>query len=310
MEPGTPTLDQLRLFLAVVDQGSFGAAARKLNRAISVVSYGVANLEAQLGVQLFEREGTRKPRLTAAGKAVLAEARAVARDVEDLRSTVKGLLQGLEAEVSVAVDVMLPPQRLGRVLRDFQERFPTVALRLYVEALGSVTAMVMEGKAGLGISGPLFGPADQLEVVASGSVPLVPVAAPDHPLAKLHPLPAGAARDHVQLVLTDRSTLTEGRDFAVQSSRTWRLGDLGAKHQLLREGIGWGNMPVPLIETDLLTGTLLHLDLPENPEETYRFFAIHRRDERLGPAACWLRDRFVEQGRAPADPVPLQADRE
>src|SRR6478735_591729 len=58
-EPGTPTFDQLRIFLAIVDEGSFGAAARKLNRAVSVVSYGVANLEAQLGLTLFEREGTR-----------------------------------------------------------------------------------------------------------------------------------------------------------------------------------------------------------------------------------------------------------
>ena len=53
-EPGTPTFDQLRLFLAIVDEGSFGAAARRLNRAVSVVSYGVANLEAQLGLTLFE----------------------------------------------------------------------------------------------------------------------------------------------------------------------------------------------------------------------------------------------------------------
>lgn len=293
MEPGTPTLDQLRLFIEVVDQGSFGAAARKLNRSVSVISYAVANLEAQLGVILFERHGTRRPRLTPAGKAVLAEARAIARDVQDLRATVRGLLQGLEAEVSLAVDVMLPSQQLGSVLRAFQDKFPTVALRLQVEALGAVSQLVTEGTAGLGISGPLAGPVDPLEVVSAGSVTLVPVAAPDHPLAKLQPVLPGAARQHVQLVLTDRSPLTEGQDFAVHSPRTWRLGDLGAKHQLLREGIGWGNMPVPLIEADLLTGTLLRLDLPENPEVSYGFFAISRRDVKLGPAASWLRDRFV-----------------
>jgi len=54
--PGTPTLEQLRIFLAVVDAGSFGAAARRLDRAGSVVSYGISNLEAQLGVDLFERQ--------------------------------------------------------------------------------------------------------------------------------------------------------------------------------------------------------------------------------------------------------------
>lgn len=298
MQPGTPSLDQLRLFIEVADQGSFGAAARKLNRAVSVVSYAISNLEAQLGLQLFERQGTRKPELTAAGKAVLAEARTVARDVQDLRSTVQGLLQGLEAEVSVAVDVMLPPQQLGSVLRAFQDEFPTVALRLHIEALGAVTMMVTELKADLGISGPLIGPTAQLDVISAGSVTLVPVAAPDHPLAKMQPLPPGVAREYVQLVLTDRSPLTEGMDFAVQSARTWRLGDLGSKHQLLREGIGWGNMPLPLIADDLLTGALLRLDLPENPQEAYSLFAISRRDKKLGPATTWLRDRFIAACRA------------
>jgi DNA-binding transcriptional LysR family regulator len=279
--------------MAVVDHGSFGGAARKLNRAVSAVSYGVANLETQLGVRLFERRGTRRPTLTSAGRAVLTEARAIARGMEDLRATVKGLLQGLEPEVCVAVDVMLPPNRLGEALRAFQSEFPTVGLRLYVEALGAVTALVHAGKAIFGISGPLAGPVDELEVISAGSVKLVPVAAPDHPLSKLKPLLPGAAQDHVQLVLSDRSPLTEGLDFAVQSRRTWRLADLGAKHQLLLEGIGWGNMPLPLIETDLTTGKLLRLDLPENPEVTYEFFAVSRREDKLGPAATWLRDRLM-----------------
>ncbi len=61
--PGTPTLDQLRIFLAIVDTGAaLRRAGRQLNRAVSVISYGISNLEAQLGLTLFEREGTRKPR--------------------------------------------------------------------------------------------------------------------------------------------------------------------------------------------------------------------------------------------------------
>ena len=105
-EPGTPTLDQLRVFLTVVDTGSFAAAARKLNRATSVVSYSIANLEAQLGVSLFDRESTRKPQLTDFGRTVLAEARTIYGGVDGLRAKLKGLLQGLEAEVHLALDVM------------------------------------------------------------------------------------------------------------------------------------------------------------------------------------------------------------
>ena len=296
MNPGIPTFDQLHIFLTVIEQGSFAAAARRLNRAVSAISYGIANLETQLGVQLFERQGTRKPRLTAAGKAVLAEASAIAEGMDGLRAKVKGLLDGLEAEVDLAVDVMIPAERLGRVLRAFAAAHPTVALRLHVEALGAVAAMVLGGSAAVGISGPLASGLPGLESRAAGAVTMVPVAAPDHPLGRMAEIPPGAARQHVQLVLTDRSQATEGRDFAVLSPRTWRLADLGAKHALLREGIGWGNMPLPLIEGDLMAGTLVRLAMPEQPGGNYRFSAIWRCDTPPGPAGRWLLDQFVALG--------------
>jgi DNA-binding transcriptional LysR family regulator len=299
--PGIPTFEQLRTFLAVVDTGSFAAAARKLNRAVSVISYGITNLEAQLGVRLFDREGTRKPVLTVEGRAVLAEARAIGDGMDGLRAKVKGLLEGLEAEVNVALDVMLPPARVGTILRNFNREFPTVSLRLHVEALGAVTALVLDETAVIGISGPVAAGAKGVECVSAGSLAMVPVAAPDHPLARMERIPPGAARDHIQLVLTDRSRFTEGRDFAVMSPRTWRLADLGAKHSLLREGVGWGNMPLPLIETDLATGALVRLHMPDHPGGMYRFAGVWRRDLPPGPAASWLLRQFVEHGAADHD---------
>jgi DNA-binding transcriptional LysR family regulator len=294
--PGTPTYDQLRTFLAVVDSGSFAAAGRQLNRAVSVISYGIANMEAQLGVLLFEREGTRKPRLTVAGRAVLAEVRAIGEGFDGLRAKVKGLLDGLEAEVNLALDVMLPPDRVAAVLRAFNAHFPTVSLRLHVEALGAVTALVLDEKAVVGISGPLSLGVQGVECISAGSLTMVPVAAPDHPLARMARIAPGAGREHIQLVLTDRSPLTEGRDFSVMSPRTWRLADLGAKHALLREGIGWGNMPLPMVEADLAAGTLVRLAMPDHPGGIYRFAGIWRRDLPPGPAAAWLLQQFVARG--------------
>src|SRR5471030_1806049 len=95
-EPGTPTLDQLRVFLTVVEVGSFAGAARKLGRATSAISYTIANLEQQLGVKLFDREQTRTPVLTEAGDAILVRAKAVSTSVDDLRAMVKSLNEGLE----------------------------------------------------------------------------------------------------------------------------------------------------------------------------------------------------------------------
>lgn len=300
--PGSPTLDQLRIFLAVVDEGSFNGAARKLNRAVSVISYGIVNLEAQLGVTLFEREGSRKPKLTDAGHAVLSEARTIANDVDGLRAKVRGLLEGLEPEIALAVDVLIPSGRVATILREFQLAFPTVDLRLHVEALGAIAALVSDGTAQLGIGGPVIADDPSFERASAGSVELIPVAAPNHPLAQMKKPASGVARNYIQLVLTDRSPLTEGRDFGVMSSRSWRLADLGAKHALLLEGIGWGNMPREMVQQDLDSGRLVELRLPDHRGGIYGLSALWRRDLQPGPATRWLLDRFVEGDRTALTP--------
>lgn len=283
-----PSLDHLRCFLAVVEEGSFNGAAKKLGRAISVISYAISQLESQLDVRLFDREGSRKPRLTEAGKALLSEAQAVSDEVDALVAKARSLRQGLEAELSFAVDVMVPGQVLAALLSRFQLMFPSVPLRLHVEALGAVAALVLEGKATLAIAGPDILEMSELQHEVIGSVELVPVAAPTHPLARGSRIAPGDARKHLQLVLTDRSSLTTGRDFSVFSPRSWRLGDLGAKHVLLREGVGWGSMPRHLVQADLVNGSLVELHLPERPSLDYALLALWRRDCPPGPAAHWI----------------------
>jgi DNA-binding transcriptional LysR family regulator len=292
---GTPTHDQLRVFLAVVDAGSFAGAARKLSRATSVVSYSISKLEEQLGICLFDRESTRKPQLTKAGLSVLSEARTIAQGINGLRAKVKALHEGVEAEVILVLDMMLPAERVLDAIKAFRSEFPTVALHLRVEALGAVTQLLLDGVATIGISGPPDTPIDGMERVEVGSVYLIPVAAPTHPLAQMTPSSPGASRDHVQIVLTDRSARTQGQDLGVHGMRTWRVTDLASKHMLLKEGIGWGQMPEPMIREDLQAGRLVPLDLPDCRGGPYRLFAIYRTDTPPGPAVSYLISRFESQ---------------
>src|SRR5215813_15188426 len=300
-DPGTPTLDQLRVFLTVVDVGSFAGAARRLGRATSVISYSIANLEAQLGVLLFDRKSTRKPQLTEAGRGVLSEARAITNAINGLRAKVRSLRQDIEAEIHLVLDVMLPAARVVDALKAFRAEFPTVSLRLYVEALGAVTQMVLNRTATVGICGPLDVEVAGLERIGVGSVEWIPVAAPDHPLARAGGNPPGAGRDHIQLVLTDRSQLTDGQDRGVIGTQTWRLADLGSKHMLLREGIGWGYMPEPMVREDVKKGRLVQLDMREYKDGFLRLHAIYRTDTPPGPAGSWLIDRFVAQADAASE---------
>ncbi|RWP65735.1 LysR family transcriptional regulator [Mesorhizobium sp.] len=293
MQPN-PTLDQLQILVTVADTGSFSAAGRKLNRAQSVISYAIANLEAQLGLKLFEREGTREPQLTDVGRATLEDARRMVGVLQRIRSRVDSHKQGLEAEVALSVDATLPSTVLVRVLKAFEAQFPTVMLRLHAGTLGLIPDHVVNGHADLGIGG-LLGEVD-VHLVRIGFMSMVPAAAPSHPLALLpKPVPLEEVREHIQLVVSDQSERTKGRDYGVYAYRTWRLTDMRTKHALMREGLGWGGLPRWLIADDVANGRLVELDLEPYREVRAPLYAMHRADRSPKPAAAWLIDQFKRQ---------------
>lgn len=291
-----PTLDQLQVFLAVADAGSFSAAARALNRAQSVISYTIGNLEAQLDVSLFERNGARQPKLTDAGKAMLADARRIVGDLQVMRARAISMKQGLEAEVSVAISVMVPTEAMVAVLKEFRDTFPSVALRLDVGELGRIMELVMTGRSSIGIGGALMRQDDSLQVERIGHNFLLPVAAATHPLAQIRgPLTLADVREEVQLVVTDASDLTTGRDFNVLSYKTWRVSDIATKHHLIRGGLGWGGLPASVIHEDLLSGRLVHLNLEAYEQGNYSIYAIRKTASPPGPAAAWLIETFRQR---------------
>ncbi len=294
------SLDQLRTFIAAADSGSFSAAGRKLHRAQSVISQSLANLEGQLGLRLFDRTG-RYPVLTSEGRALLNDARIVAASLDQLKARARGIAEGLEPELNVAVNVLFPTAVLTEAVAAFQKTFPHTSLRMSVEGLGGVIEPVLERRCSFGIRGPLLVNHPELQGEPLLGTRYLMVASPRHPLAQHRgPIPSGLLREHVQLVLTDRSRLTEGQDLRVLSSRTWRLSDLGAKHAFLRAALGWGGMPHHVVEQDLAGGELVPLVL-EDAESDARIAmsAVYRTDTPPGPAGRWLIDRLKEQGGAP-----------
>ncbi|WP_119389631.1 LysR family transcriptional regulator [Taklimakanibacter lacteus] len=289
-----PTLDQLEILQTVAETGSFSAAGRKLNRAQSVISYGIANLEAQLGVKLFTRDGTREPQLTDMGKAILEEARRMAGVLQRIRARVEGHARGLESEIAIAIDSVLPAPVLIRALTAFEAQFPTVALHLHVGSLGLITDQVVNQTADLGIGGQL-GEAD-VRLIEIGLVTMVPVAAAGHPLAGVKGvIPAEDLREHTQLVVTDQSARTRGQDFGVLALRIWRMTDMHTKHLMIRGGLGWGRLPRWMVAEDLAQGRLTELMIEPYGTVTNPFFAMHRTDRMPGPAASWLIDQFKSQ---------------
>jgi DNA-binding transcriptional LysR family regulator len=294
------SLDQLRTFIAVADEKSFSAAGRRLGRAQSVVSQTLANLEGQLGVKLFDRS-TRLPVLTNQGRALLADARAVAGDVDVLKARAKNLAGGLEPELSVAVDVMFPSAPLADAVAAFQQEFPSTLLKFEVES-SAVVEPVLDRRCVVGLVGSWsrVPPNITREPLLTVSVPTI--VSPQHPLASYRaPIPATVLAEYIQLIHIDPAHVCPDRGSAIRSTRFWRLSHLGAKLAFLRAGLGYGALPLHVIEADLASGALVEIRLEDAPSDGFviAMSAMYRTDSPPGLAGRWFMERLKQEVAEP-----------
>ncbi len=298
------TLDQLRVLATVVDEGSFSAAARKLERVQSAVSTAMANLEEQLRVPLWDRS-QRRATLTREGQAVLGVARRVLAEVDALRSLAAGMQHGQEPMVSLCVDAIFPIAALVEMCRGFAKQFPTVELRVDVQTMSVVAQRVQDGAATAGVAMSAVTPAT-LERQALTPIRMIPVVAATHPLAKSRGrIGVAALAEHIQIVLAERMAEGGSPDRGVLSPRTWRVHDLETKRAMLRAGLGWGNLPQHMLRADLQKKRLVRIR-PQawaDDEHTVHLAVVYRRDATLGPAHRWVFGELARLCAAEVDAV-------
>ena len=302
------SLDQLRTFIAAADEGSFSAAGRRLRRAQSVVSQTMANLEGQLGVKLFDRSG-RLPALTDQGRALLADARAVAGDVDLLKARAKSFAGGLEPELSVAVDVMFPDGIFTAAVAAFQKQFPATLLRFDIES-SAVIEPVLDGRCAVGVVGSWAQAPPQLSHEPLLTIRVTTVVSPKHPLAtRRGAIPTAVLAEHIQLSHIDPSNIS--RDFAarLQVPRVWRLSHFGAKLAFLRAGFGFGGLPLHMVEADLASGALVQIATEDAPPggHVIAMWAVYRTDSPPGPAGRWFIDRLRQDHAPPLKQAPSRS---
>jgi DNA-binding transcriptional LysR family regulator len=163
-----------------------------------------------------------------------------------------------------------------------------------------VTQLVLDGRCRIGIVGTLPTIPHELQASPLLDIRFVSVVAPTHPLSThRRVISKSEIGKHIQLVLSDPTTLSDGRNFGVISSNTWRLADMGAKHAFLKAGFGWGQMPLHMVANDIRDGTLVKIQVEGAPARTQvlPMYTVHRKDALPGPAAQalieWLRHPTV-----------------
>jgi len=284
------TINQLRSFVAVCDQGSFSGAALQLGRAQSAISHAIKALESAFDVELFDRN-TRKAQLTAAGRSLLPDARAVISRTEEMKTRAGSIARAGAPELSVAVDAYFPRTHLIDCLRTLQEEFSTAAINLRITTMQGGENLVLERVCALAVTIEdvrTVNP-EAMERRWLREAEMVTVCAPAYPLASTpKTIPVDEFGRHTQIVVTDNQPGAEKTQQGVAGKRQWLVNDLGAKRDLLKAGLGWGHLPRHLVSKDLASGQLIELERRAWHIRPLTFMISQRRGYDLSPSESRL----------------------
>lgn len=289
------TLDALIVLDAIDRHGSFAAAAEALHRVPSAITYAVQKLEEEMGVELFDRSGHRA-QLTAAGRELLREGRRLLSAADELEARVKRVATGYEVELRIAVDDLIPMERLLPLLHDFYREQCGTRLRLLREVYGGTWDALAGGRADLAIGAPGEGPpGGGYSTRPLGSMSFLFVVAPDHPLATApEPLSAEEIIKYRSVAAADSSRGLAPRTSGLLSGQdVLTVPDIAAKIDLQRAGLGVGFLPVHLARAEIETGRLVAKQVLESKPEAQLFIAW--RSHQRGRALAWWLERLNDR---------------
>lgn len=286
------TLDALETLDAIAEQGSFARAAEVLHRVPSAVTYTVQKLESDLGVTLFDRSGKR-PRLTPAGEALLARGRELLRQAENVENAVKRAAHGWETQLTLAVDEIVPIERLFPVIAAFDAQVCGTRLRITHEIFGGAWDALIDRRADLAIGAPGEPPpGHSLHACRLGQARFVFACAPFHPLAQVpEPIPSEqlahyrvvAAADSSRKLAPRSGGILPGQDVLVVPTLAAKLAA-----QIAGLGIGW--LPAHLAQPCLDDGRLVARQVQSPREPASLHLAWRAGDE--GRALDWFRTQL------------------
>lgn len=288
------TLDQLRQFAAAAEAGSFSAAARRLGRAQSAVSTSVGLLEADLGVELFDRS-RRNATLTPAGEVMLQEARELLRQAGALEQRALSFAAGREARLSVALDEGLPYLVADQLLKELAERYPALELTQLNGTATEVADYVAQGRASLAFHFDRGDPGSAFAHRHLGNVAQGIFVAQSHPLAALPEVGRNDLARHRQLLMQ-----MDGVDPVVLSPSVWRADSSYNIAAMAANGVGWAILPLNIGEYEGFSTTLVSVRCADLFLPMLSVRTLWLQGGSLSETELWMQQRMGQLLRAGA----------
>jgi DNA-binding transcriptional LysR family regulator len=267
------TIDQWEVLEAVVQLGSFAAAASKMSRSPSTISYTISRLQDQFNIPLFEMKG-RKAELTEAGRILLATAEPLLAGFRKLEQRGASLAGGCEPEINLSVDNIFPNDRLFAALAELVRLYPQVHVNLH---RGTFLSSVLEFEnygadlyiGGTPNHGHLIKPILDIRMKA--------VARANHPLAlRKQTLTRSDLAQSLAVIIEGDIGQNPARQPHAASQRHLAVTSIESAIDAVRSGMCFGWLPAYLIRPYLESRELIELRLPMIGERFVHIFLALR----------------------------------
>jgi len=290
------TLDRLRHFVAVADCGSMTAAARSLGRAQSAVSMSIGLLEADLGLELFERS-SRNLQITPAGEVMLGEARELLLQAQALEMRAQVLARGQPAQLAVAIDEALPCLPIAQLLSELAQRNGAIALSTLCGSSKEVANYVMQRRAQIGFQIDRGAALPECAQHFMSTVPQKIYVAAHHPLAVPDArVTCKALAAHRQIVAQ-----IDGMDESIISPQVWRFDSSYMIADMVAAGVGWAILPENVANYVRPYHRLVELHCEEMVMPPLVVRMLWLQGTSLDETSRWMQERFAQlQGGAQA----------
>ncbi|MBF9003157.1 LysR family transcriptional regulator [Vibrio nitrifigilis] len=274
------SIDQWLVFTTIIETGGFNAAAEKLHRSQSSISYSISKLQEQLGLKLFIQNG-RKMRLTAEGERLREEIAPVLKEFGRIESVANMLASGVESRICLLVDSIFPRQLLFKAIHLFNQQYPNTRVELYDMIRLSPSEHVQFDMA---ICTSTNGLVSGDKII---DIELYPVAHPNHPIFNHQPIHRQELSHHVS-VRFQNSHQIQGNE-PMRKGEYWLVNTLEAAASAVRNRLAYGWLPMEVIRQDLEQKTMALLQLEDRFKSIIPLYLIAGDNGICGPASAFLK---------------------
>jgi DNA-binding transcriptional LysR family regulator len=275
------TLEQWRMFQAVVEYGGFNQASQAIHKSQSSIHSAVSKIEHSLGVKLFHIEG-RKTLLTDSGKMMLRRAQFLLDEASKVESVGLALSKGVESNLRIAVEEIFPQHLLYQTLDKISQNYPYLHVELMETVLNGSNELVDEGKVDIAISPFPFQGGFTEELC---DIEFIPVASPDHPLHQLgRELTFEDLKSYRQIVVRDSGVKNNYDAGWLEANQRWTVTHIRTSIDMIVNGFGFAWLCVSTIIDELNNNKLKVLPIANAPQRRATLHLVFKDGDKLGPA--------------------------